>query len=61
MADMDQNVTNGTGSDKRNWRERLGIGKSDMPKISEEFKPPAAAPGAAKLGLRAAQPVTRPW
>ncbi len=32
---MDQNSTNDT--DKRNWRERLGIGGKDMPRISGEF------------------------
>ena len=45
---MDQNSTNGT--DKRNWRERLGIGAKvgtdikDMPRASDDFKPvkPAA-------------------
>ena len=42
---MDQNSTNGT--DKRNWRERLGIGSKEMPRISEEFKPAPAAPKAA--------------
>ena len=35
---MDQNSSNGSGADKRNWRERLGIGGKDMPKISDEFK-----------------------
>lgn len=43
---MDQNSGNGT--DKRNWRERLGIGKTgaapDMPKLSDDFKAPPAAP-----------------
>jgi SPOR domain len=39
---MDQNTTGGT--DKRNWRERLGIGTKDtgmkdMPRVTEEFKP----------------------
>lgn len=46
---MDQNSTNGT--DKRSWRERLGIGAGagtgaggkDMPRIADEFVPPAAA------------------
>ncbi len=42
---MDQNSTNGT--DKRNWRERLGIGSKEMPRISEEFQPAPAAPRAA--------------
>ncbi len=44
---MDQNTTGGT--DKRNWRERLGIGAKEvapkeMPRIAEEFKPAPAAP-----------------
>jgi hypothetical protein len=43
---MDQNSTNGT--DKRNWRERLGIGTKDMgtkdmPRIADDFKPEQAA------------------
>jgi hypothetical protein len=53
---MDQNSTGGT--DKRNWRERLGIGTKesvvaagkDMPKVSGEFKTvaePQAAPAKA--------------
>ena len=40
---MDQNSTNGAGTDKKNWRERLGIGAKDMPKLSDEFKPAPAA------------------
>ena len=32
---MDQNSANDT--DKRNWRERLGIGGKDLPRISGEF------------------------
>ena len=56
---MDQDPSNGSANEKRNWRERLGIGAKEMPKLSEEFKPdrvppslngPAAAP----------QPVSRP-
>ena len=46
---MDQNSGNTT--DKRNWRERLGIGKTaapaDLPKLSDDFKaatPPPVAP-----------------
>ena len=43
---MDDNSGNTT--DKRNWRERLGIGKtagtSDMPKISGDFKPVTVEP-----------------
>ncbi|MFO1033935.1 MAG: hypothetical protein U1E15_07645 [Hyphomicrobiales bacterium] len=43
---MDQKST--TGTDKRSWRERLGIGAAgaagkDMPRIADEFSPPAAA------------------
>ena len=33
---MDQDSTK--GPDKRNWRERLGIGKQELPRIAEEFK-----------------------
>ncbi len=61
---MDQNSTNGAGADKRNWRERLGIGAKDMPKLSEEFRaePQIQAPsaGTAKAAPRTPQPVTRP-
>ncbi len=40
---MDQNSSNGT--DKRSWRERLGIGAGkDMPRIADEFTPAAPAP-----------------
>ena len=39
---MDQNSTGGT--DKRNWRERLGIANKDgMPRIADDFKEPASA------------------
>ena len=43
---MDQNSSNDT--DKRNWRERLGIGGKDMPRISGEFTktPETVAPEA---------------
>ena len=41
---MDDN--SGNSSDKRNWRERLGIGKTasaaDMPKLASDFKPVSA-------------------
>ena len=57
---MDQNSTNGAGSDKRNWRERLGIGTRDMPKISDEFKAQAAEPATVRLAPRATRPVTKP-
>lgn len=53
---MDQDTP--TGSDKRPWRERLGIGTKEMPKISAEFK--KAAPTAERQGPRSPQPVTRP-
>jgi hypothetical protein len=36
---MDNNSTN--DPDKRNWRERLGVGNKAMPRISEEFSKPA--------------------
>ena len=61
---MDQNSTNGAGADKRNWRERLGVGSKELPKISNEFRaaPAMQAPpaGSAKPAPRAPQPVTRP-
>ncbi len=47
---MDQNSSNGT--DKRSWRERLGIGAGkDMPRIADEF---ASAAPAAKAAVRPA-------
>jgi hypothetical protein len=49
---MDQNSTNGT--DKRNWRERLGIGTKEMPRISEEFNPAPAAPKASAPSVKPA-------
>lgn len=56
---MDQDTTGGT--DKRNWRERLGIGTKDaapkdMPRISEDFKPAPTAPrtSAAVAGVKPA-------
>jgi len=62
---MDQDSTNGAGPDKRNWRERLGIGAKELPKLSDEFRdvpqmstqPPPPA-GTAKPAPRA--PVTKP-
>ncbi len=69
---MDQKSSNGTGTDKRNWRERLGIGAKEMPKLSDEFKssPPLQAAAQAPpepqpaVTLRPAprppQPVTKP-
>ena len=64
---MDQNSENGT--DKRNWRERLGIGAADgqkpMPKAADGFKPAeapiASAPRpAAPAPVRAAPMAPRP-
>ena len=61
---MDQNSTNGTGTDKRNWRERLGIGAKEMPKLSDEFRsePALQSPGEgnARPAPRPPQPVTKP-
>ena len=60
---MDQDSSNGAGPDKRNWRERLGIGAKELPKLSDEFRdepqiaPPPPA-GTAKPAPRA--PVTKP-
>ena len=60
---MDQDSSNGAGADKRNWRERLGIGAKELPKLSDEFRdePQAAPPppaGTARPAPRA--PVTKP-
>lgn len=60
---MDQDSSNGAGPDKRNWRERLGIGAKELPKLSDEFRdePQISAPppaGTAKPAPRA--PVTKP-
>jgi SPOR domain len=56
---MDQNTGNGT--DKRNWRERLGIGAAEgpkgMPKVADDFKPAPAAPVVAAARPAAAAPV----
>ncbi len=57
------------GNDKRSWRERLGIGTKDMPKIAEDFKAPAPAREPELIGAGTApapreqkvqQPVARP-
>jgi cell division septation protein DedD len=63
------NTTNG-GNDKRNWRERLGIGTNGLPKAAEDAKPVAEAKPAAPLSATPAvgaikmaprpQPVTKP-
>lgn len=57
---MDQDSSNGSGPDKRNWRERLGIGSTEMPKLSDEFREEAQAAPAEKPVRRAPQPVTKP-
>ena len=56
---MDQNSTNGSELDKRNWRERLGIGAKEMPKLSDEFREASAGPDAGSAPSRA-QTVTSP-
>jgi SPOR domain len=66
---MDQNSTGGT--DKRNWRERLGIGTKDnalapkdLPKVAGEFRgtivPDAPAPAASAPRAVAPAPTVRP-
>ena len=56
---MDQNTpTNGTGSDKRNWRNALGISAKELPRISDEFKA-AQPPAPEKIAVKT-QPVTKP-
>ena len=54
---MDQDSGNNT--DKRNWREKLGIGKavgtSELPKVAREFQPaPAVAPRTPPAGFQPA-------
>ena len=56
---MDQDSTNGATGDKPKWRERLGIGAKDMPKISDEFKSQPFATPAAKPDARTPQPVIK--
>lgn len=58
---MDQNSSNGAG--KRNWREKLGIGAKDIPKIADDFKAPKSEPRPQPRPAgpgRAPQPVARP-
>lgn len=57
---MDQDSSNGSGPDKRNWRERLGIGPTEMPKLSDEFRDEAAPVPAETDAPRAPQPVAKP-
>lgn len=56
---MDQDSTNGSEPDKRNWRERLGIGAQELPKLSGEFRDEGPAPQD-KPAARAPQPVVKP-
>lgn len=57
---MDQDSTGkGSGGDRRNWRERLGINK-DLPRLSEEFKTEKPAQRAEPQLGRAARPPERP-
>ncbi len=56
---MDQDSTNGASGDKPKWRERLGIGAKDMPKISDEFRTQPFATPAEKPDVRVLQPVTK--
>jgi hypothetical protein len=55
---MDQNSSNDT--EKRNWRERLGIGNKDMPRISNEFAKPPEIVAADTAPARPAQAVAKP-
>ena len=55
---MDQNSTNDT--EKRNWRERLGIGGKELPRISGEFTKVPEAPVVDATPIRAIQPVAKP-
>jgi hypothetical protein len=55
---MDQNSSNDT--DKRNWRERLGIGGKEMPRLSGEFTKTPETVAAEPTPLRPAQAVAKP-
>lgn len=56
---MDQNSSNDT--EKRNWRERLGIGGKELPRLSGEFsKAPETIPFEEKAEVKLAQPVAKP-
>lgn len=55
---MDQSSTNDT--DKRNWRERLGIGGKDLPRISGEFSKTPETVVQESEPVRAPQPVAKP-
>ena len=56
---MDQNSSNDT--EKRNWRERLGIGGKELPRLSGEFsRAPETIPFEEKAEVKLAQPVANP-
>ena len=56
---MDQNSSNDT--EKRNWRERLGIGGKELPRLSGEFsRAPETIPFEEKAEVKLAQPVAQP-
>ena len=56
---MDQNSTD--GADKRNWRERLGIGAKDgLPRIAEDFKETSPPRSGAAPQRPAANPAASP-
>src|SRR5688572_9356478 len=55
---MDQNSTNDT--DKRNWRERLGISGKEMPRISGEFTKTPEAVTQEAAPVRPAQSMAKP-
>ncbi|HEX7109765.1 MAG TPA: SPOR domain-containing protein [Aestuariivirga sp.] len=56
---MDQNSSNDT--EKRNWRERLGIGGKELPRLSGEFsRAPETIPFEEKAEVKLAQPVAKP-
>lgn len=55
---MDQSSTNDT--EKRNWRERLGIGGKELPRISEGFTRAPEIELTSAAPTRNAQPVAKP-
>ncbi len=55
---MDQNSSNDT--DKRNWRERLGIASKDMPRISGEFAKTPETVAVEVAPVRPAHTVAKP-
>lgn len=59
--DHDSTKDGAADGDRRNWRERLGVGQ-DLPKISDEFGPAKPSDGepAAQSGTKPGTPVARP-